>query len=106
MNLSRALSEARATHRLVLADFSATWCPPCLAMKREVWPDGDVARTVTAGYVPVVIDVDHHTDLSDRYNVAGIPALLVLDADGRVVRRHDGYLPRDGVLRFLTTGLD
>jgi thioredoxin-like negative regulator of GroEL len=85
----------------VLVDFYATWCPPCIAMKHEVWPDADVARAVNAGYVPVVVDADKDNGLSDRYRVEGIPAILVLDADGRIVKRNDGFLPRDGMLKFL-----
>jgi thiol:disulfide interchange protein len=103
-NLSSALSEARAEHKLVVVDFSASWCPPCIAMKHEVWPNPEVATTVNKSFVPVTIDVDHDDGLSDRYNVSGIPAVLVLDPSGRVVRRHDGYLPLDGMLQFLAPG--
>lgn len=103
-NLSSALSEARAEHKLVVVDFSASWCPPCIAMKHEVWPNPRVATTVNKSFVPVTVDVDHDDGLSDRYNVSGIPAVLVLDPSGRVVRRHDGYLPLDGMLQFLAPG--
>jgi thiol:disulfide interchange protein len=100
-DLPSALAEAREKRDLVLVDFSASWCPPCIAMKHDVWPSPDVAAAVAAAYVPVVIDVDHDNGLSGRYDVPGIPAVLVLDANGRVVRRHDGYLPLDGMLQFL-----
>jgi thiol:disulfide interchange protein len=103
-DLSSALDEARAQRKLVIVDFSASWCPPCIAMKHEVWPDAKVAATVSKGFVAVRVDVDHDNGLSDKYDVSGIPAVLVLDASGRVVRRHDGFLPLDGMLQFLSPG--
>jgi thiol:disulfide interchange protein len=101
-NLPAALGEARAQHRLVLVDFSASWCPPCLAMKHDVWPDPKVVASVKAGFIPVTIDVDKDDSLSDRYDVPAIPAVLVLDGNGKIVRRHDGFLPLGGMLQFLT----
>jgi thiol:disulfide interchange protein len=105
-DLDGALAEARAAHKRVLVDFSASWCPPCIAMKHEVWPDADVARAINAGYVPVAVDADHNNGLSDRYHVESIPAVLLLDADGRVVKRSDSYLPKAGILRFLAEAAD
>jgi thiol:disulfide interchange protein len=103
-DLSSALGEARARHSLVLVEFSASWCPPCIAMKHEVWPDPRVAAAVKASFVAVKVDVDADSTLSDRYDVPAIPAVLVLDAKGKLVRRHDGYLPLDGMLQFLAPG--
>ncbi len=100
-NFQTALDRAKARHSLVLVDFSATWCPPCLAMKHDVWPNADVTALVKKSFVPVSIDIDHDNGLSGMYNVSGIPAVLVLDASGRVLRRHDGYLPVGGMLQFL-----
>jgi thioredoxin-like negative regulator of GroEL len=101
-DLDGALAEARSSNKRVLVDFSASWCPPCVAMKHEVWPDADVARAIDAGYVPVMVDADRDNGLSSLYRVESIPAVLMLDADGRVVKRNDGYLPRSGMLRFLS----
>lgn len=105
-DLDRALAEARSANKRVLVDFSASWCPPCVAMKHEVWPDPDVARAIDAGYVPVMVDADRDNGLSARYRVESIPAVLMLDADGRVVKRNDGFLPRSGMLRFLADAAD
>jgi thiol:disulfide interchange protein len=96
-----ALAEARSANRLVIADFSADWCPPCQAMKHDVWPHPKVASAISAGYIPVLVDADRDTVLADRYQVSSIPTILLLDADGRVVKRHNGFLPRSGMLRFL-----
>lgn len=99
-----ALAEARREGRLVLVDIGADWCPPCIAMKHEVWSDAEVGRRVEQSYVPLLVDADRDDVVSPRYGVSGIPTVLVLDADGRLIRRAS-YLPRSGMLRFLDDGL-
>jgi len=97
-----ALAEARSANKRVLVDFSADWCPPCVAMKHDVWPHPQVTRAVDAGYVALLVDADRDTVLAARYQVSAIPTVLLLDGDGRVVKRNDGFLPRAGMLRFLS----
>ena len=99
-DLDAALAEARADGRLVLVDFSADWCPPCVAMKHDTWPDAGVRAIVAQSYVPVLVDPDRDTASSDRYGISAIPAVLILDASGQVVARA-GYLPASGMKRFL-----
>jgi thiol:disulfide interchange protein len=100
-DLDAARAEARTSGKRVLVEFSASWCPSCVAMKHDVWPDPAVARAVEAGYVAVSVDTDRNGVLPARYEVDTIPALLLLDADGRMLKRNDGFLPRSGILRFL-----
>ncbi len=86
-DLDGALAEARRTGKQVLVDFTADWCPPCIAMQHDVWPDPSVGRSLTERYVPLVVDVDRNGAVASRFDVSGIPTVLVLDADGRVVRQ-------------------
>jgi thiol:disulfide interchange protein len=99
-DLDAALAEARSTGRLVLADFSADWCPPCVVMKHDVWPDDEIGALVARSYVPVLVDPDRDEKAAARYGIDAIPAVLILDGSGRVVARA-GYLPASGMRRFL-----
>lgn len=99
-DLDAALVEARLTQKQVFVDFSADWCPPCIVMKHDVWPDPAVERALTQSYVPVLIDVDRNDTVPERYGVRGIPTVLVLDDQGRVVRRAN-FLSAQGMVRFL-----
>ena len=100
-DIATALAESKKLNRPVLLDAGADWCPPCITMKHDVWPDPEVTRLVGAGYVPLLIDVDRQPAIASRYDIATIPAVMLLDSDGAVLRRA-GYLPRAGMVRFLT----
>ena len=99
-DVDAALADARLTGRPVLVDFAADWCPPCITMKHDVWPDRDVAAAVRDGYVPLLVDVDAQPEVAARYGIHGIPSVLVLDETGVVVRR-TSFLCASGMRRFL-----
>jgi thiol:disulfide interchange protein len=103
-DLDGALEEAGRAHKQVLVDFSADWCPPCIAMTHDVWPDPAVERALAASYVPLLIDVDRNGPVAERYGVRGIPTVLVLDHTGRVVRRATflSVLSASAMVAFLT----
>ncbi|AUH44275.1 thioredoxin [Streptomyces sp. CMB-StM0423] len=75
--------------RATLVQFSSAFCRPCAATQRVL---ADVAGMV-AGVAYVDVDAESHLGLVRRLEVTRTPTVLVLDADGRVVRRAAG-LPR------------
>jgi thiol:disulfide interchange protein len=100
-SFAAAQTEAQRTGRLIFVDFQASWCPPCIVMSHDVWPDPAVGRLLTTEFVPVSIDVDTDPEgAAARYGVTGIPTMLVLDSGGRTVRRAT-YMSRNQTLRFL-----
>jgi len=102
-DFEETLAEAKEKGKPVLLVFGATWCPPCKTMKRNVWPDEEVTKAVEQGFVPMYVDVDEekHSQLSARYRILGIPAVLVLNAEGEVLQKRN-TMSRSETLAFLT----
>lgn len=88
---TETLAKAKASNKLVFIDFETTWCGPCKSMDEWVYTDAEVAAAMTEKYVGVKLDGDIEKALVKRYNVAGYPTMLVVDATGKEVWRAVGY---------------
>ncbi len=81
----------------VLVDFWASWCPPC----RMIAPFVLAVAEEFQGRVKVgKLDVDQNPETAARYQVTGIPTLLLFK-DGQVVEQRVGALPRAEIARML-----
>jgi thiol-disulfide isomerase/thioredoxin len=83
--------------RATLVQFSSAFCQPCRATRRIL---DDVSRDVS-GVAHVEIDAESHLELVRRLDVRRTPTVLVLDAEGRVVRRASGQPRRVDVIAAL-----
>lgn len=71
---------------VVLVDFYADWCGPCKAVEPAL---EDLARDYEGELKIVKVDTDADPELKTRYNVAGIPAFIVIK-NGELVDRFVG----------------
>jgi thiol-disulfide isomerase/thioredoxin len=83
--------------RATLVQFSSAFCAPCRATRRIL---GEVAGMVP-GVAHVEIDAEARLELVRELGVLRTPTVLVLDADGRVVRRAAGQPRKADVIAAL-----
>ncbi|WP_328558368.1 TlpA family protein disulfide reductase [Streptomyces sp. NBC_00358] len=83
--------------RATLVQFSSAFCAPCRATRRVL---GEVAGMVP-GVSHVEIDAEDHLDLVRDLGILKTPTVLVLDADGLIVRRATGQPRKADVIAAL-----
>ena len=85
----------------VLVDLWAEWCGPC----RMVSPALEQLAHEMAGSLKLVkVDVDKAPQLARRFDVQGIPTLLLLK-NGKTISRQTGAAPVHALRRWVETSL-
>jgi thiol-disulfide isomerase/thioredoxin len=88
---------AELGERATLVQFSTAFCQPCRATRRTL---ADVAGMVD-GVAHVELDAEAHLDLVRSLQILRTPTVLVLDKDGRIVRRASGQPRKADVIAAL-----
>ncbi len=81
----------------VLIDFHATWCGPCKMMGPIL---KDVSKKIGGRAKILKIDVDRNQKVAAKYQVQGVPTLMVFKK-GKMVWRQSGVVPADQLVRVL-----
>ena len=111
VEFEQAEALARASGKPILYDFTAEWCPPCNAMKSELFSDEKHARAIARVLVPVrVLDRQREEgrnaawvdSLQRAYAVDGFPTLVVYSPKTGRSQRSIGYGGTDATLRWMS----
>ncbi|MGW6295647.1 thioredoxin family protein [Streptomyces sp. NPDC055058] len=87
----------RLGERATLVQFSSAFCAPCRATRRVL----DEVAGMVPGVTHLEIDAEANLPLVRRLEIVRTPTVLVLDADGREVRRATGQPRRADVIAAL-----
>ncbi len=82
---------------LILVDFWAAWCGPCMMLGPVI---DQVADELDGKVMVCKVNVDEAQDLAQRYGVMSIPT-LILFKNGVEVDREMGVQPKDKLLAFV-----
>jgi thioredoxin 2 len=93
-DLDRIVKESEVP---VVIDFYADWCAPCKVMAPVL---DELARERRGHALVMKLDTDRNPAATQRFNVRGIPTLIVF-RDGQEVAREVGAVPRDRLRALL-----
>jgi thioredoxin 1 len=83
--------------RPVMVDFWAEWCRPCHMLAPTV---AEIAQDYEGRLKVMKLNVDEAMNSAGRYNVRGIPTLLVFK-NGQVVEQIVGAVPKEQITKAL-----
>lgn len=82
--LDEAKAKAAKEGKLVLADYSAIWCPSCRRLDEEVFTHQMVAASINEDFIYTRLDYDsaEGAEFAKTHGLVGFPRVLVLDTKG------------------------
>lgn len=102
-NIESAQNLASNADKNIMVFFTADWCSPCRIMKRQVFADNDIMKTMDAKVVPVEINIDDQNAeaLVKQYNIGATPTTIFIDPQGKVIDYAVGKVEKSKFLEML-----
>ena len=89
--LTKSEFESFSKQGLVLVDFFAEWCMPCMMMA----PIIDEMSEKFRGKIKFgKVNVDENQEIAQRFNVRSIPTFVLFN-DGEILEQFTGAVPED-----------
>jgi thioredoxin:protein disulfide reductase len=103
-DVEAARQRALRENKPLLVDFTAAWCSACKQLDRETFSVPAVGSEM-GRFVAVKVDATNDDDPKveatlARFNVRGLPTVLIFDSAGRESLRYTDFVPAD---RFLAS---
>lgn len=116
-NIDKAMELAQKENKLVLVEFTGSdWCPPCKALKKEVFPSPEFKEITDKNLIPVELDFPRKSELpaeqkqyngemAKKYGITVYPTVYLLNPDGKTVWLRIGGGTKEQYLEDLKQGV-
>ncbi|MEI7927767.1 MAG: thioredoxin family protein [Verrucomicrobiales bacterium] len=116
-DLEKALAQAKKEKKMLLVEFTGSdWCPPCIAMRKNVFSKPEFVKKASKKYVLVELDfpkgdkelAEKNQPLAEKYNIEGFPTDILMHPDGKEFERFfaSKYPESEAFLKHLDEALE
>lgn len=107
-SLDEILSLAQKEKKLVFIDAYTTWCGPCKAMTKNVFPKDTVGKYFNDHFVSTKIDMEKGEGpaIGLKYVVKSYPTMLFIDSEGTLVHKVAGYQNTENLIKQAKKAMD
>jgi thiol:disulfide interchange protein len=95
-DLDKAFEQAKAEKKHVLVEFTGSdWCPPCIAMRKNVFSKKDFVDAASKKFILVELDFpkadkalkEKNQPLAEKYKIEGFPTVILFTPEGKEFTR-------------------
>ncbi|MCK9303912.1 MAG: protein disulfide isomerase family protein [Bacteroidales bacterium] len=96
------ISIAKKENKAIFIDIYTSWCAPCKALAKEVFPQTAVGEFFNSNFICFKADAEKTDDgkmIAKKYGVTAYPTLLFVNGNGELVYKFLGYRDEKGLLK-------
>ena len=95
-DLEKAFKQAKEEKKSVLVEFTGSdWCPPCIAMRKNVFSKKEFVDAASKKYILVELDFpngdkavkEKNQPFAEKYKIEGFPTVILFNSDGKEFTR-------------------
>lgn len=90
-DLEKAMARAKKEKKALLVEFTGSdWCPPCIAMRKNVFSKKEFVDAASKNFILVELDFPKgdkelkkkNQPYADQYAIKGYPTVILFDSEG------------------------
>jgi len=93
MTLKQAKEKAKESGKIIFIDCYTDWCGPCRRMSETSFKNKKVADLYNKSFINLKVEMEKNPDgreIAKQYKINAYPTLLMIDADGKLVKKAVG----------------
>lgn len=108
LSYQEGFEKARQNNQLLFVDVFTTWCGPCKILSSNVFPDEELGDVMNQSFVNIKVDGDDESNygMMEQFEVSAFPTMLLIDPRTDRVRKIEGYVQADEIIREANYALD
>lgn len=95
LDYAAARKEAAQKGLPLVIEFGTDNCYWCRRLESDTFTNPGVARTMSEKFIPLKIDANRETRLTEDLRIHSYPTVILADSDGRILGTIEGFQPPD-----------